>query len=342
MKKTILFFSLLTFSITISFSQTWGTAGTGIKGSFTSLITYKGNLYAGGIDSLNGKAIHVAKWNGTIWSEADTGLAGNITAVGIYSDKLYAGTEFKEGKQSFYYLLCWNDTAWKPVQTFNGPVNALCAFNGALYVGGKFTKAGDTINARFMAKWNDTIWQPVRGIPNNVRALAVYHQKIYAGGQFKGVYRWMGHSWEDVYNGKGIHINDGFIKAFTVYDDELYACGEFNYLAKWNNENWEIAGTFNDGGNTMAAYNGAIYTGGDFTAVPNFDHAYHIAKLSALGWECLGGVIYWPGDCKPYTGTVWSLAEYKGDLYIGGQFMIAGGKVINNIAKWNCPQQTKQ
>ena len=50
-------------------------------------------------------------------------------------------------------------------------------------------------------------------------------------------------------------------------------------------------------------------------------------------WCCLGGVLYSGGDCKPYSGTVWALAEYKGDVYVGGQFMIAGGKIISNIAR---------
>ena len=337
MKKLITGFVLFIFCINIAIGQTWSSVGTGIKGNFSSLIVYNGNLYAGGIDSLKSKAVHVAKWNGNTWSAADTGMAGTVTVLAIYKEKLYAGTEFKEGNQMFYYLLRWNDTVWKPVQTFNGRVNTLCDYKGVMYVGGKFTKVNDTINSRYITKWNDTVWSSVRGISNNVRALAVYHQKLYVGGQFKGAYRWMGHSWEDVYNGKGIHLNDGFIKSFSIYDDELYTCGEFNYLAKWNDENWVIAGTFNDGANSLAVYNGAIYAGGDFTSVPNFNYAYHIAKLSPTGWECLSGVLYWPGDCQPVTGTIWALAEYKGELYVGGQFMIAGGKVISNMAKLYSP-----
>jgi hypothetical protein len=96
-------------------------------------------------------------------------------------------------------------------------------------------------------------------------------------------------------------------------------------------------GPFNDGVNTLALYHSELYAGGDYTAVPLYDHAYHISKYNGISWDCVGGVIHWSGECKAYTGTVWALCVYKDDLYIGGQFMIAGGKIIPNIAKWNKP-----
>jgi hypothetical protein len=41
------------------------------------------------------------------------------------------------------------------------------------------------------------------------------------------------------------------------------------------------------------------------------------------------------GDEERTNGTVYALLEYKGELYAGGNFKIAGGKVVNNIARWN-------
>jgi hypothetical protein len=335
MKKYISAFSLLVFHFSLISAQTWSSVGNNIKGNFTQFITCNNRLYANGIDSLNGKAVSFAYWDGNLWHKADSALPGQITALGVYKGKLYAGATEKSGANAVYRLMVWNDTLWNNVSTLNGPINSLMAFNGCLYAGGKFTMA-DTTRAKYIAKWNDTTWYPVgRGLSNNVRALAVYHSKIYAGGQFGEVVRFDGKSWETVLGSKNSVRMDGWVKAFCVYNEELYACGEFNYLAKWNDIDWTPVGSLNDGASAIAACNGYVYAGGDFTSSPAGNYVNHISGYNAatMLWNCLGGVVYSGGDCKPYNGTVWALAEYKGDLYIGGQFMIAGGLIINNIAR---------
>jgi hypothetical protein len=163
-----------------------------------------------------------------------------------------------------------------------------------------------------------------------------YHKRLFVGGQFDYVNCWDGKQWQDV-RGTGGNIVNGWVQTFAVWNEELYAAGQFDFVAKWNNSNWVSMGPFNDGVSALALYNNELYAGGDFTAIPQFDHAYHIGKYSGMSWDCVGGVIYWSGECKPYTGTVWSMCVYKDDLYIGGQFMIAGGKIIPNIAKWSKP-----
>jgi hypothetical protein len=332
-------FIVTLFFTSILDAQTWSSVGTGIKGSFTQFITYNNKLLASGIDSLNTRAVHFASWDGNSWHSADTGLKGTITAMAIYEGKIYAGTTEKSGANAVYRLMCWNDTLWTKVSTLNGPINALCAFKGSLYAGGKFTMA-DTTRVKFMARWNDTTWNAVgRNVSNNVRAIAVYHNKLYIGGQFSEVLWWNGRSWETAM-GKTTQFKE-YVKSFCIYNDELYACGEFSYLSKWNTEDWNESGAMNDGASALAVYNSQLYMGGDFISVPNNNYANHVASYDVISktWSCLGGVFYSAGDCKPYSGTVWALAEYKGYLYIGGQFMIAGGKLMNNIARLKVPEK---
>jgi len=341
MRKFTLLFIFLIFSFSFSIAQTWSSVGIGIKGSFTQLITCNDKLYANGIDSLNGKAVHFVCWDGKTWHAADSNLPGQVTALAIFKNKLYAGVAEKTGANAIYRLMYWNDTTWNKVNTLNGPINSLAVYKGTLVAGGKFTMA-DTTRARYVAVWNDTTWNALgRGVSNNVRALAVYKNRIYAGGQFSEVLRWNGKSWETVQGNKSIRIS-GWVKAFCFYNDELYTCGEFNYIAKWNDVDWSPVGSLNDGANALTDCNGTLYVGGDFTSAPSGEYVNHIASYYAptMAWSCLGGVLYSAGDCKPYSGTVWSLAEYKGDLYMGGQFMIVGGKIISNIARMT-PKKTQ-
>jgi len=340
------YFKLLVVSLLLFASadaQTWSTVGSGVVGHFTPMCVYNGKLYAGSMDSVGKKATHIACWDSKKWASPDSGFHGNVTAMVEYKGKLYAGTEIGVGVNKSYNLLCWNDTLWKYCGSTNGRINVLYVMKGELYMGGSFTTA-DTIQAKHIAKYSDSLgWKKVgRGLPNNVWALIVYREQLYAGGQFQSVERLVGKNWEDVVN-TGTQINSGWVKGFVNYFDELYACGEYDYLLKWDSKTWTSVSPFNGGSFALTPYNGSLYVGGDFTSVPGVDNAFHIATYQSGShlWSCIGGVIYWSGDCKNYTGTVNSFAVYKKELYIGGQFMIAGGKIASNIAKWTTPEDNK-
>ena len=321
-------------------AQTWNGVGSGIYGSFKCLAVYNGCIYAGGIDSITGQKTNVAKWDGMKWTATDTGQLGHVISMIAYKGRLFAGTEYYEGGMTYGRVYRWNDTNWVACGKPNGKVTCFAIMDSTLYVGGFFTIM-DTIRARHIAKWNDSLgrWVIVNrgGIDGKVLSMIGYHKRLYVGGQFDYVTSWDGKHWEDV-RGTGGNIMGGWVQAFAVWNDDLYAAGQFDFVAKWqNNSTWISMGAFNDGASTLAVYNSELYAGGDFTGIPQFDHAYHIGKYNGMAWDCVGGVIYWSGECKAYTGTVWSMCVYKDDLYIGGQFMIAGGKIIQNIAKWSKP-----
>lgn len=342
--EKIRFYFLLLFSFTFftpANAQTWSTVGSGVKGSFTPLYVFKGKLFAGGLDSVGKKAAHVACWDGKKWTATDSNFYGTITAMTDYNGKLYAGTELGPDNAKTYNLLRWNDTAWKYISSTNGRINALCVVKGTLYIGGAFTQA-DTFRARHIVCYNDTTgWHKVSGLPDVVWALIVYRQMLYAGGQFPSVERLNGRYWEDVVNTNGstTQLPSGWVKCFVNYFDELYVCGEFDYLLSWDTHTWTTVGPFNGISSVMAVYNTGLFVGGDFTSAPGNNNVFHIVdyESSNRSWNCMGGVIYWAGDCKTYTGTVTSIALYKHELYVGGNFMVAGGVVASNIARWTLP-----
>jgi hypothetical protein len=284
------------------------------------------------------KATHIACWDSIKWTAPDSDFQGNITAMAEYNGKLYAGTELGTDNYKSYNLLCWNDTLWKYVGSTNGRINALCVMKGNLFIGGAFTKA-DTVTARHIVKYSDTTgWHKTGSLPDVVLALYVFREMIYAGGKFPSVQRLIGKHWEDVTDASQ-KMPTGWVKCFVNYFDELYACGDFDYLMKWDTHQWSAVGPFNETTSIMCVNNSGLYVGGNFTAAPGNNNVFHVVDYenSTRTWNCMGGLLYWGGDCQSYSGTVTSMALYKHQLYVGGQFMLAGGIIATNIARWTLP-----
>src|SRR3989449_234515 len=72
-----------------------------------------------------------------------------------------------------------------------------------------------------------------------------------------------------------------------------------------------------------------LYAGGDFTKIGTNTAMANFAKFkdSTSTWSAVGS--------PALNGTVYALAVYKGELYVGGLFTTAGGAVADRIMKWN-------
>jgi trimeric autotransporter adhesin len=129
-------------------------------------------LYAGGFFTTAGgvPASFIAKWNGTSWSSLGTGSANGVFgplpyvyALTVFDDgsgggpALYVGGSFTTaGGLPANRIAKWNGVSWSPLTAgstngVNDWVRVLTVFDDglgggpALYVGGKFTMAGDVI-----------------------------------------------------------------------------------------------------------------------------------------------------------------------------------------------------
>ena len=65
----------------------------------------------------------------------------------------------------------------------SGGVNAIAIWEGTVYVGGYFTKAGDIWCSR-LARFNGTDWSSMGDVNGDVRSLIVSDGKLYMGGDF--------------------------------------------------------------------------------------------------------------------------------------------------------------
>lgn len=209
------------------------------------------DLYvAGTFDSVDGvSAANIARYSGGAWSALGSGLSGQFS-VGR------AMTRFDDG---------------------GGP---------ALYVGGNFFRAGDTI-VNSIARWQNGGWsalgagvQTATGARGTVDSFATFDDgsgpALYVTGVFAqaggvpatNVARWKNGAWSAV----GAGIPTTYPIKLHVHDDgtgsALYAAGSFTsaggapirYLARWDGQAWSSVGSGVDGPTgLLASYAGALY-----------------------------------------------------------------------------------
>jgi hypothetical protein len=162
---------------------------------------------------------------------------------------------------------------------------------------------------------------------------------VYAAGNFATVRgsaatiaKWDGNSWTSL--GSGM---DGYVYALAVSGSELYAGGSFataggsaaTNIAKWDGSNWTALGLgLNDVVSALAVSGSDVHAGGWFTTAGD-KAANYIAKWNGNSWTALGS-----GIAGGLVATsVRALAVSGSDLYAGGRFTTAGGKVSAYIAR---------
>lgn len=147
---------------------------------------------------------------------------------------------------------------------------------------------------------------------------------------------------------------DGGVDDMVAYDDgtgaALYVGGTFllaggqevNRIAKWDGVSWSaMPGTSGIGVNervrALAVYDDgsgpALYVGGEFTEAGGEAAAY-IARWDGTSWSTLTG-----SSGSGTTGPVYSLTTHNDGngiaLYVGGDFLDAGGITVNRVTRWD-------
>lgn len=203
---------------------------------------------------------------------------------------------------------------------FNGPVLAIERFSGTTYAAGSFSLSGATAMSN-IARWNEAtdVWQAMgAGLNNAIYALKGFNGVLYAGGAFTGgLARWNGSSWSIV--GSGL---PGQVYALEVHNGLLVVGGYFPgfagspSIALCDGTGFSAPGT---GGMTptrsavvraLKSLNGNLYAAGTFAAAGGVT-ADRIAVWNNTGWAALE---------DGADGTIWTLADFHGELHAGGAF----------------------
>lgn len=255
--------------------STWSDVGGGMaenNAGIRALAFFDDYLYAGGyLNEIGGiSARKLARFNGSTWSALPGGPLGStdiVRALEVYDDgsgpALFVGGEFENaGGNGFAdYIFKWDGTSLTPLgQGVNDDVESMAVWNGALYIGGKFTRVyqhdGTEVIANKVARWNGTSWEALgtgvnAGTSYYVWALRAFDdgggEDLYAGGSFttaggvsvSKLARWDGSAWSAV----GDASLNGYVYALqtSTYYGALYAGGTFttsgtpsaNRIAQW-------------------------------------------------------------------------------------------------------------
>jgi hypothetical protein len=170
---------------------------------------------------------------------------------------------------------------------------------------------------------------------HRVRTLSVFNGDLIAGGNFTDaggqsvnhIARWDGTVWHPLANGLS---SDAY--AMTEFNSDLIVGGNFtNGIARWNGSNWLPFGE-TQSLRSLFVFNGELYAGGQFFTVDGEDMPA-IARLDGDSvWQSVGVGVTLSSGPLPYVA---SMADYNGDLIVGGHFIEMGHQLVRNIARWD-------
>lgn len=153
--------------------------------------------------------------------------------------------------------------------------------------------------------------------------------------------KWDGRGWSSAVDSP-VNGVDGAVRALAASERDLYLGGDFamvdgtraNGVAKWNGHEWSGLGGGVKGRVWAIAVRGKeVYVGGDFTEAGG-KPAQGIARWDGRSWSALSSGITGSRDHFA-TPTVYALAVRGRNVYVGGQFAMAGGVTANGIAMWD-------
>jgi trimeric autotransporter adhesin len=111
------------------------------------------DLYVGGKFTQAGgnSAVRIAKWDGSSWSALGTGIGSSfVYALLFFKGKLVAGGDFTTaGGNTVNRIAQWDGSSWGALTgggvsgTSTNVVQTLAVNNSILYIGGRFTSAGE-------------------------------------------------------------------------------------------------------------------------------------------------------------------------------------------------------
>lgn len=313
--------------------QPIGVSGQGISRSVWDMRVFDGGsgprLFVGGSFMSAGaaRARGIAMWDGSSWSALDNTpvpddpYAISVGALGDFDDGSGRALYFSDSPFGGGHVRRWDGATVTTVGgSANGSIFDFEVFDDgsgpALYAAGTFTQIAGAPIAR-VAKWSGANWVGVgSGITTStgggtVNALAVHDDgtgpALYAAGDFvatgisaaRNIVKWDGVSWMPV--GTGI---DSRVLDLAVFDDgngpQLFACGWFTHA-------------------------GSTTTNG-------------IARWDGSDWFAVGGGVDGCATefCQPVVYGFGVFDDGSGDaLYVGGEFLRAGGVDAPGVARWN-------
>jgi hypothetical protein len=270
-----------------------------------------------------------------------------VDAVGVSGDRVFAGGDFSgvhagaRGNGAAFDLQTGEPTSWDP--KVDDSVNAIAVDGGTVYLGGYFDEAGGSPRANLAAvdaaTGAATNWNP--GADDQVFDVLVHEGSVFAGGAFDAV----GGDPNRAHLAKldpvtgapdaSFPAPDDKVHALAVNGTALYVGGEFQGSASIGGQDREYAAAidlpsgqvlpwapiFNHYVHELAAVDGRVYAGGEFS------HVNDVPRQSLAAVDTAGGAVL-PWDARLETAqTVTGISTDAESVAIAGEFdSIAGFK----------------
>jgi hypothetical protein len=311
---------------------------------------------------------------------SENGVNNFVEALAVVGTEVYVGGRFTQAGGAVANRVArfstdaqtWSSLGSGAANGVNGiAVAAIASAGSDVYVGGFFSQAGGA-TANNIARFNAVTqaWSPLgtgaaNGVNNSVVALAIAGSDVVVGGSFTlaggaaanrvARFNTGAQSWSSLGTGAA-NGSTGTVVALAIAGSDLYVGGGFsqaggstaNNVARFNTstQNWSVLGAgatngLSGGGSfpralALAIAGSDVYVGGVFTEAGGAT-ANRVARFntSTQTWSSLG-----VGAANGVSGLVNAIAVVGTDVYVGGEFTLAGGATANRVARFNTTTQT--
>ncbi len=342
-------------------STGWHKMGQGLNGLVTSIEYYDSTLYVSGYFTVadNNLIVNgIAKWDGNSWSAVGTGADVASVDIQVLNDTLYAyGTFNTFNGMASRNLVKFDGNIWTPM-----PIDTTFRLFNITYCNGSLFGYlyNDTNNNTALYKKSGTNWIATSAtiyLSYGFYPLVTYHDTIYSfqrSSLSSGPLMIVQYNFNGTFiggiNSIGKTVNNSYWYFAKVIDDTLFFGGDFR---KINNE--LAAG--------VSCLKNATYSSPFFPTLGYksgyYAHGYGIYFDSTWNKLLVGGRFEFAGDSvansvATWDGTNWepvgsgvdamdlgsgfrvrNFIRYNNQLYMGGNFSMAGNKSTGGFAVWN-------
>lgn len=319
----------------------------------THLVIHDGRPFVGiGLQIANVASILLTRWEDNQWAQ-DPIRRGGLHDLLSFDGELVLLGSFKVTSNNPFTqdlgTMRRNPSGdWEPLgNAVIGDVTAHAVLNGRLHVFGRF-RGADTGAFLHTAFWDGVSWRPMGdGIAHEVYAMTVFNGELIAGGP-NYVSRLTPDGWRPL----GTRFDAGYVSSLTVIDGVLHAAGKIcnlpaastlcvPQLYRWSGLEWHVHPGVQPGFHPITVvtqFRGdLIIAGVPYARFPTQILVNGLARWDGQAWQALGqGVqlINPPGPSSPSL-AVGAVTDFGGDLIVGGNFNMAGGRPAANVARWD-------